>query len=284
MLSCPSVRVLCAAGLVLGLLQGLLMVGMPFGFMFMPISFGSLPFDVCFFMAGIFCRRNKWLDEAEADSCTAPLIAADDPSPSPPGSGPGGSLLRFIDAHRLFLYSTSMLVAVAFLVTVTVFDVADISQPFIQTNPGDDDGRDDDQDDPNPSPSGPALRNGVMLCVFCLLSGVFTFTMSLCALDFFRKYFSFTSDRSAYMAGAAYAVYIIHPWVITPLLFVWIKIVEHMTGEDIYFVNGGVFSYTDVGSDAYLWGGFVFVSVFALPACWLLGGKLKKLPGLRDVL
>ena len=279
----PSLGVICTTGLLLGALQALLMIGMPFGFMFMPISFGSLPFDICFFMAGICCRRSKWLDAVDSHT-TSLIVANTTANECTPDSSIQGSMIRFIDAHRRFLYSTSILIMVTFCVAVTLFDVGDLAQPFVQTNPGDDDGQDDDQDDPNPSPDGPVLRTVGILFGFAAMSGVFTFTMSLCLLDFFRKYFSFTSERSVYMAGAAYAVYIIHPWAISPLLFVWIKIVEYMSGDDIYFVNGGVYSFTDVGSDVYLWCGFIFVSVISVPMCWILGGLLKKLPGLRDIL
>ena len=48
----PSIWMLCIAGLGLGVLQGVEMVFLPAGLV-MPISWGSLPFDVAFFIAGL---------------------------------------------------------------------------------------------------------------------------------------------------------------------------------------------------------------------------------------
>ena len=33
----------------------------------MPISVGSLPFDLCFFYLGVVARRSKWLLEPDKD-------------------------------------------------------------------------------------------------------------------------------------------------------------------------------------------------------------------------
>ena len=273
----PPLGTLLVVALALGFVQFVLMIALPLGFAFMPITFGSLPFDICFFMAGICCRRSRWLDSPDAEvRCNGDLTSTE----SEPSQG---SLLRFIESHRTFLYVVTVAIAALYCVLVVSLHITEFATPFLQTNSGDDDGQDDDEEE-NPSPAGPLPRTVGLLFVFCLTSGIFTFTMSLCLLDVFRKYYSFTSKWTAYMADTAYAVYIIHPWIICPLLFGWIKIIKEMSGEDIYFINGGVVSYTDVGSDGYLWGGFVVVGITGVPLCWIMGGLLKKLPGFKSIL
>lgn len=56
----PSLLWLAAAAAGLGVIQFIQMIFMPLYF-FMPITFGSLPFDAVFFAAGIAARRNGWL-------------------------------------------------------------------------------------------------------------------------------------------------------------------------------------------------------------------------------
>jgi hypothetical protein len=48
----PSVWMLCAGGFALGIVQGLEMVFLPVGLV-MPIAWGSLPFDIAFYIAGL---------------------------------------------------------------------------------------------------------------------------------------------------------------------------------------------------------------------------------------
>lgn len=49
-------------GLWLGVVQAVVIAMCSQGFIAMPITFGSLPFDLAFFTAGILAKRNNWLD------------------------------------------------------------------------------------------------------------------------------------------------------------------------------------------------------------------------------
>ena len=46
---------------MLGVVQLGLMGLVPGGFVLMPITLGSLPFDILFFSAGVIAKRNEWL-------------------------------------------------------------------------------------------------------------------------------------------------------------------------------------------------------------------------------
>ena len=49
-------------GLWLSVVQAVVIVMCSQGFIAMPITFGSLPFDLAFFTGGILAKRNNWLD------------------------------------------------------------------------------------------------------------------------------------------------------------------------------------------------------------------------------
>lgn len=55
----PSLTTLTALGFAVGIVQGIQIIAFPAPIFFLPISFGSLPFDIMFFVAGILARRNR---------------------------------------------------------------------------------------------------------------------------------------------------------------------------------------------------------------------------------
>ena len=61
-MSAPKLRVLAGVGLVIGIANCAFMAAVPGGVIFMPITFGSLPGDICFFIGGIIAKRNRWLE------------------------------------------------------------------------------------------------------------------------------------------------------------------------------------------------------------------------------
>ena len=48
-------------------------------------------------------------------------------------------------------------------------------------------------------------------------AGVYAVAVTVWLLALFRRRFDYTSPLLRKLAGAAYTVYLIHPWVITPL-------------------------------------------------------------------
>lgn len=65
----PALGRLVGWGALLGMVQALLLALLPGGsFAFMPITLGSLPFDLAFYYAGIAAYRSRWLDAPLATS------------------------------------------------------------------------------------------------------------------------------------------------------------------------------------------------------------------------
>ena len=66
----PSLLRLIIFGAILGVIQLGAFIVVPTGFLFMPITMGSLPFDVIFFSAGVIAKRNNWLQTiSEMKAC-----------------------------------------------------------------------------------------------------------------------------------------------------------------------------------------------------------------------
>merc|ERR1719208_563939 len=57
----PAFGVLWIYGILIGILQLGMVIATPGQFLFMPMAPGSLPFDILFFCAGVWARRNNWL-------------------------------------------------------------------------------------------------------------------------------------------------------------------------------------------------------------------------------
>ena len=58
----PSIHMMFVHGLWLSVVQAVVIACCSQGFIGMPITFGSLPFDLAFFVGGILAKRNNWLD------------------------------------------------------------------------------------------------------------------------------------------------------------------------------------------------------------------------------
>ena len=240
----PLRNLILCYGIPLGLLQGVLQAAsMSFGgvFLFMPITFGSLPFNILFFTAGIIAGRNGWLDEmcpaAEARAAMAVTVAI----------GVATIALSFSFYYRI-PYDTPL-----------------------QSNPN--------------APEPPMELLVIVMLVMHVCYGIATFAISFCVLDVFQRYGG--NDKPGaigrFLARAAYAVYLIHPWVL--VLVTW-SAGAAVSAEPVYERYGaGVTSraYPDSG-DRTKWLAFIYTAFLTQLAVWPLGGAVYRLPGVNRVL
>uniref|UniRef100_A0A7S2NLP5 Acyltransferase 3 domain-containing protein n=1 Tax=Zooxanthella nutricula TaxID=1333877 RepID=A0A7S2NLP5_9DINO len=142
-----------------------------------------------------------------------------------------------------------------------------------------------------------SFRNGVSDAQLGVVQGVFSVAISLTFLDLFRRVFTSASKILRFMSDASYAVYLIHPWVIT--LAVWgYAHALHACGVNIgrtcAYIHPGM---KEAGQDkvggAYLveadgegllWLGWAFVWSVSMLVVWPLAYGIAKLPGLRQIL
>ena len=247
---------------------------------FMPITIGSLPFDLVFFYVGVLTRRNQWLDEDKDTNITIhnddndgnenniEQLTADKKSMYENVSLPSkGSLVSYLENNRLLNYSIAVTMCVSFLVCLVIIYVQDLDTLIFQnTTSGDDENIDDDTvrgDIPSPQPS---------VLVFLIISGVMTVFISLCVLDMSRKYLDFESILTKYLSKAAYGVYIFHPFFIQIFVLIWVELV---IPKRIYWQDNGQ-STTNVGSEAWLWGGFFICTLFIVPTCFVFSAWIRQ--------
>ena len=284
---------------LLGVVQGALTLLGVTNFALMPVSMlGNLPFDVAFFAAGCCAsaKRSNWLEADWLDKIEGVAFAG---------------------------ATVSSLALIAVLTPVTLhFDwcCAELVPPM----PG------------NASLS--VMGGGVsrrkltdvvssQLVAAILVSGVVagccTIFVSLWLLASFRKRFNAGSPRLKLLANAAFAVYLIHPWVIVPLTGIYILFLRHVVGIDIQF-DGAICdttktqvaceahiggyndaicmwdsstqachladmskkftSSTDLENDGYVWLGWILIGGGAQLLVWPLAHLFRQLPFVRQVL
>jgi hypothetical protein len=282
----PSLGGLFSAGLALGVAQAgvSLVLGSP-SFLFMPITFGSLPFDVAAFCAGCLAKRHGWLDDFFGT--LPPRGPSDDwPPPPPPPSAWTWSLR-----------------AGALAAAAVAFSFGWVLTYHTSGGPsgGDDDGArhkddhafDDDGDDNN---GGALLRAFVVAVVLLGAGGV---ALGLWALDSSRLMLGWSSPLSVVLAEGAFAAYLIHPWVVVLLTWGAVQAMDGIAGN----VSGGVLgggamaniafadddgapgaSTTAVRPPGLLVGAWAAVCCVAVPLTWAIAVPLRRLPGVRQVL
>ena len=165
----PKMWNLVLMGAGLGLVQMVLMFTGITNFMLMPITFGSLPFDLVFFTGGILAKRNNWLDAIHKLE--------------------SGSI-QFV---KLFTIGFALAI---YAFTVTSYAETLTGNPFMLSNEGDDGKTDDDDGAPAPTSLGYVIVIGVIT----ILSGIFTFTCSIAAMHLFYQNFNSTGPYSKYFS------------------------------------------------------------------------------------
>jgi fucose 4-O-acetylase-like acetyltransferase len=245
----PSLWKLMGIGIGAGVFQGLIF---PLGqFITMPITFGSLPFDILAFTGGVLAKRNDWL----ADPLTGTEVLA-------------GRIGTVLFAGFLFAFFGMYY--------------------FNDSSPNFGGGFSDlecSADGVVAKQAPPPLMSMVKILVpLALLAGVSCMMVMFAALEIFRQHFNFRNVLTDFMSQASYTVYIIHFWVLTLMTEICIQVLNTQDGVNIRFEGGKQASSSCVGGDSRLWIAFVCTSLATQAVSWPLGWALRRLPGLRRIL
>ena len=246
----PSPFILLLAGLGLGTLQGLQLLFFP-GFPLMPISFGSLPFDIAFYVGGVAARRNRWLD--------APFPSA---------------LLICARTYTL-LFCTGV-----FAYYYWVY-AGGGGMFLLNTNPCNAPAARGDV-------TGSAIGG---LLALAALSGVYTFSMSITLLDLFQRLCAGTPSAPAqFLADNAYTAYIIHPVIVLPLTAAFVAVVRSQGGVPLNQWESSIDSYSCTvsgggASEEYsLLLGMAILSLLSLVGTYALAPLVRSIPGAKQAL
>jgi len=228
-----------------------------------PITFGSLPFDILFFVGGVLAKRNDWLTR---------------------------DIPELFEAHGCTMYLT----------TVVTACYAIWCQYYVVVVRGGGGGLALQNRCGTQADTGSAdASEGIITGVLGLSMGVYCVFCSLCALDLARRFLDFTGDWSRYLASASYGVYIIHPYAVVPLTGLCVAFLRSQ-GDDITFPDtvtvtntSGVVQYSAAGSNQstacinhpeVLWAGLAVVFFGSIVTCYPIAGWMRTLPGFNQVL
>ena len=242
----PPVARLALAGVGLGLAQGVLTVCAPLFPPGPPSGLNALPSYALFFAAGAVAQRNAWLDE--------PLPAASRRVARALAAAAGGAVVAWAAAqHRL---GGPGALQNACGTPVRRGSLAE---------------------------AGRRERGLYVAMATCL--GLFAVTASVCALEACQRAPAVRSAFLEYLAAGAYAVYLLHPLVVTPLTWGYAEALRLVSVADIVFPDGGFVSTscTDPHSLA-LWLGCLVVPGLGLAVVFPLAFHVRRLPGLNRCL
>ena len=246
----PGPCALLGAGLGLGALQGLQMVGAG-AFPLMPIAWGSLPFDVAFFYAGVLAKRNGWLD--------APL-------PRRLVLSARAYAALFTAATFAGFYCLHAAGGGGFLLSANACGAA-----------ADRVGR-----------LGDGVGIGVIMAV-ATASGPFTIFMSIAVLDCARWALEGRSPPPwlKFLSDNAYAAYIFHPVVVFPATAGFIALVRRQ-GLPMVWAGGSADSVSCVAvggsQEPILLAGLFAVTFVSLLGAYALAALVRRVPGADRVL
>jgi glucan biosynthesis protein C len=249
----PALGRLVGWGALLGMVQALLLALLPGGsFAFMPITLGSLPFDLAFYYAGIAAYRSRWLD--------APLATSE----------------------RVLAWAISAVFALATFGGTVANTAAIQQQPHNNSTayypsaafpmPACDAAAD-------PACGGATLAALLALCVG---AGVFSVAWSAAMLDTFRLWSAPSSPLQRELGRSAYAAYLVHPLLVVPLTALCIALMR-AAGAEIDFPPKGSSSASPLAA-GWLALGWAAVTSASIVMTWLVAAALRRLPGCRQVL
>ena len=124
------------------------------------------------------------------------------------------------------------------------------------------------------------------------LVGRYSVAMTLTLIQLFHQRLNFKTKFMGAMGAAAYAVYIIHPWIFNLWIMVFVEILKAAHVPIVFQSGGGgpCFFTTDAAgnsaalSGGMLWGGQTFVFVLTQLTVWPIAYYLRKLPVLNKML
>eukprot|EP01084_Bolivina_argentea_P300629 518436_1 len=213
-------------GLVFGFIQLIVIILLSNGsFIFMPISVGSLPFDILFFISGTLAKRNGWL--------------------------------KTITASYLYVVLT-FLCSLGMIGITIYFYVADMGIGMPKKHASID--CDSDNDD-SIEFTGAVLVIAVGIFVFY---GIGCIVFSLGMIQFASLKMNVRNKFTKFFSDAAYTVYIIHPLVITPATWTFSQILYHFNDVKFVFCDGDNFSKTHFGNNYLVFIGWFYTVCVSL--------------------
>jgi len=229
-------------GFMIGIVQGLFIMAVPTGtFVFMPLTIGSLPFDIVFFAGGVLAKRNSWLVES--------------------------ALSNDICRSVVGLCLSCLVIAVSTVISVYA-STPSAEGSSLSSSDG--------------AQTMPALSFALLPALG--LTGVACTAISFAELALFQKHANYQRTMSKFFSDAAYTVYLIHPLVVVPIMWTYILLLDSLSNVKIEFPDQGSVSSTLLGSDGFIWLGWVYVSVLSQAIVWPLAWTVRKLPLLNQVL
>ena len=202
-------------GIVLGILQVIVIGMVPAGFLFMPFTIGSLPFDIVFFLSGTIAKNNEWLKKLTQDG-----------------------------AYRYIILTILVgLVTMAVYIPLYISDFAHNIMPKKGQHPHN---CDDDE---------PKMDGGFVAATFGIVIwfGVCCIFISLGWIQFGGLHLDFTNNITKFFSRAAYTVYIIHPLVVCPVTWTWTQINYQINGVKFLFCDGKNSSKIHFGANYFVW-------------------------------
>jgi glucans biosynthesis protein C len=254
-LDIPSVAMIVFTGALLGFLQGLQLLFFP-AFPLMPIVWGSLPFDILFYIGGIIARRNKWLETPLPSFLVvcAKIYSA-----------------FFIAGTFAFFYWLYTVGGGVQLLSTTYCDAQTPSRGDLTTGES-------------------LLATFAILLGFSIFSGIFTFSMSISLLDLFRQFCNNTSSSFVkFFSDNAYTAYIIHPLLVFPLTAGFVVFIRKSTGLPVDLWANRTDSYSCLSvngsnEEGALLAGVGVVTLLSLLGTYALAPLFRSIPGAKQVL
>lgn len=221
-------------------------------FIMMPITFGSLPFNILFFIGGVVAKRNHWLEEALPAITFSVKLAAKAIVIVAALAVFGGFLALYLSPRGLGIMKKD---ACGFNVTPSA-------------------GLDDE----------PLVEIGGLVCGLSLCMGVYCMAVCLVMINVFSENLNYTTKTTVFFAQSAYGAYVLHPFVLTPMTYLYVYIIKEAgPGSAITFQRS--FSSTScVDGDIYLWLGSLWTCVFTLLITFPLAHFARQIPGFDQVL
>jgi peptidoglycan/LPS O-acetylase OafA/YrhL len=252
--SFPLTLLYLLCGAALGVLQALQAAVCP-SLVMMPITFGSFPFDVLFFVAGVAAHNSRWF---EAEQFPAAAAAC---------------------RNRVRLLTAALVVATYAGIAAMVesgdgFGLVPINECSQGGAP--------------PSKvvrRADSLSTGVLLGALAgagAFFGVLCMLLSWCLLDLFQLRFNSAGKRMRWLGTMAYSAYLVHGFVVVPLtvgFVAWLR----ATGHSVEFADGELNSTSCVGQQ-YLALGCALVAGLGVPMSFAFAACVRELPYLRDVM
>ena len=241
----PSFKMLYFWAIIIGILQYFI-VSLD-TFIYLPLVFGSLYYDIIFFTCGVIAQRNNWLEYGINDMSRKKVW-----------------FIRILTPILVIIY-----------IIVCVFDYVEQWGFLCLT-----DKVTDDCDDTNDSIDTPMW----VWIIWYGFMGSMGITLAINSLQFCNEYLNWTNKITSWFARQSYTVYIIHPFILTPIAWSYVGIMVNNGANVPQFCEDSWRSKTNLGSDHHLWVGFIYTSILTYIVIWPIAWLVRQIPPLNYLL